>query len=191
MIPLMDTPSTQPKVSEPQRPSHKTPAQPLANNIEPGIESPFTHADMMGFLMPTSLLAPQLQWAPQFIPIPVPMPLPALMAMDMSMPSFPNITQPFPQLNSTLKDKGTYYELKLPVGSIPKDNIEIKTKQNHLIIRGRQKHSEKHQDANHYQFQTQSGLFQHLISIPQNANPKQLTSQLKDNTLILKMPKKQ
>jgi len=93
-------------------------------------------------------------------------------------------------LSSGIKDKGDYYEVILNVGKASTANIDIKTQNNMLSINVEQTKEQKSKNGNYGVTKSHYvSSYMQSFTLPQDADTSKISHKLKDEKIIVKIPK--
>jgi len=93
-------------------------------------------------------------------------------------------------LSSGIKDKGDYYEVILNVGKASTTNVDIKAQNNMLSINVEQTKEQKSKNGNYGVTKSHYvSSYMQSFTLPQDADTSKISHKLKDEKIIVKIPK--
>ena len=93
----------------------------------------------------------------------------------------------FPALNLSDDENNLYVRAELP-GVDPED-IEITTKENNLIIKGKRKIAAEGEKVSYHRREREAGTFRRIISLPARVDTNKVTAVSKNGVLTVSLPK--
>ncbi len=94
-----------------------------------------------------------------------------------------------PRVDVYEKDDKIIVEAEIP--GAKKEDIEVKIKDNNLIIRGEVKKDEEKKDENFYRRERFYGKFERVIPLPQEVKPEEAKATVENGILKIEIPKAQ
>jgi len=113
--------------------------------------------------------------------------------MESSMPSTPNmpmITNSGGVMSSGIQDKGDHYEVVLKSSDNGKMDVDVKAKDNLLTISVKQTKSIDKNSSFGVIKSFSTSSYMQTFTLPNDANAEKIDYEMKDNKLIVKIPKK-
>lgn len=99
----------------------------------------------------------------------------------------PNFSNHFPRMNIQELENSYHVEAELP--GVKKEEIQIKLKDNYLIISGEKKIVSEENKKTYRRIERASGSFYRAISIPQDVDKDKITAELSDGILKIDLAK--
>ncbi|RMA93020.1 Hsp20/alpha crystallin family protein [Hydrogenothermus marinus] len=92
-----------------------------------------------------------------------------------------------PRVDIYEKDNNIVVEAEIP--GAKKEDIEVKIKENNLVIRGEVKKEEEKKDENYYRSERFYGKFERVIPLPAEVKAEEAKAEVKDGILKVIIPK--
>lgn len=93
----------------------------------------------------------------------------------------------FPRMN--IQELENAYQVEAELPGVKKEDIEIKFKDDYLVISGEKKSMLEETKNQYRRIERTSGFFTRAVSIPRNIDKDKVTAELKDGILKIDMPK--
>ena len=81
------------------------------------------------------------------------------------------------------------YVIKAELPEIPKEEVKIHVQNDVLTISGERKYEKEEQDKKHHRIERAYGSFLRSFTIPEDADPEQVSADFKDGLLRVHLPK--
>ncbi|AKT41211.1 Hsp20/alpha crystallin family protein [Chondromyces crocatus] len=88
------------------------------------------------------------------------------------------------------KETKDAYLCKADLPGIQEKDLEISVTGNRLHIRGRREEEETHEEDRYYAYERSYGSFSRSFTLPEGANADEVTAELKDGVLDIRIPKR-
>ncbi len=82
------------------------------------------------------------------------------------------------------------YEIALDVPGMAREDIDIEVRGDRLLIQGRKEATRENKEAQYYRIERSYGAFQRTLALPDDANVDDITAELKDGVLRLRIARK-
>ncbi len=92
-----------------------------------------------------------------------------------------------PQVDISGNDKS--YEITLNVPGLKREDISIELQGDSLLIKGEKQEKNESKDKHYYRIERSYGTFQRVLALPEDANAKEISADLKDGVLCLTVPR--
>lgn len=98
-----------------------------------------------------------------------------------------SVTQWSPLVDVSEEDKSYHIKAELP--EIAKDDIKITIENGSLVIRGERKFEKEENDKKYHRIERSYGSFYRSFTLPEDADPKQVSAEVKDGVLQIEIGK--
>lgn len=97
------------------------------------------------------------------------------------------LSKHYPRMN--IQDSPDSYHIEAELPGVKKDEVEIKLKDDYLVISGEKKSTREELKKEYRRIERESGSFYRAISVPRNIDKDKITAELKDGILKVDMAK--